>query len=562
MALVPRRGAEHAPHQAKFLALNAPDGLRFQDHPANQVLSPDGRSIVVVGRADDGVDRLYLRAFDDASWRGLPGTEGAYFPFWSGDGRYVGFFAANKLKKIAVGGGTPETICDAAAGRGGTWNKDGLIVFAPGASGPLMQVRAEGGPVTPATTLDVTRGEVGHRFPRFLPDGRRFLYATIPLKDGGHESWIQTLGSSKRTFVLNSDGVPSFAPPDRLVYRRNKTLFTQAFDPASGKVSGEPRALVEAGLPTGFMASPTSSVGGGDVLSFTPPLDDRTDLVWFGVDGVQQGTVPLTPGRYEDLRLSPDATRVLGTRYDHQNPQTAGSDIWLVDLVHGGGSRVTFDPQFEMGPAWAPDGRSYVFASNKTGAYRTYTKSAAGAGDAVAISEERGLVQNPDDVTPDGKYVVFETQEPTTGRDLWVLDIRGGKPPVVFLDSPANEDAARVSPDGRWIAYVSDETGRDELYVQTFPAPGSKVQVSNGGAKLPAWRHDGGRLFWVAPDRSLMAADVAEGGGFRTGAPVKLLRFPREVSGFDVAPDGKRVLVSMDSSHAAGRSIGVVLDWE
>jgi Tol biopolymer transport system component/tRNA A-37 threonylcarbamoyl transferase component Bud32 len=562
-AVAPRGGtAANATRGAKFVALNAPGGMRFSDQPGDVVVAPDGRSIVIVATTDDGTSRLYLRRFDDPAWRTLPGTEGAYFPFWSGDGRYLGFFASNKLKKIAIGGGTAETICDAAAGRGGTWNQDGLILFAPGPSGPLMQVKAEGGAVTEATELDAAKGEVGHRFPRFLPDGRHFMYASVPVHEGGHDSWLASLGSKERKLVVNSDGVPSFAAPDRLVYRRNKTLYVQSFDPIAGHLSGEPRPLVEAGLAEGFMASPTSSAPGSGVLAFMPLLDVSSELVWFSLDGVQGDTLPLAAGQYNDVRFSPDGTRVATARFERDNPLTSGSDIWLIDLARRNGSRVTFDPQFEFSPVWSPDGKTIFYNGNKTGAYLIYRLSAEGAGEPVAISKARGLSQSPNDITPDGRQLVFGSQEPQTGFDLWILDTAGGTPPVPYLNTAYNDFNARLSPDGRWIAYTSNENGRDEVYVQSFPTLGSKVQVSNGGADSPVWRRDGKRLFFLAPDGSLMAADVTPGAALRVAAPVKLFRFPRSTNFYDITPDGQRVLASMSASDAAGRTIGVILDWD
>jgi len=562
-AMAPRGGAAvPQAHGAKFFALNAPDGVRFNDQAADFAVAPDGRTIVVAIPGDNGTPRLVLRRFDDPAWRPLPGTDGAYSPFWSADGRFVGFFAADKLKRVAISGGTPDTICEAAAGRGGTWNRDGVIVFAPGSSGPLMQVKAEGGPVTPATELDTTRGEVGHRFPRFLPDGRHFFYATIPAKDGGHESWMATLGSKERTLVLTSDGVPTFAPPDRLVYRRNKTLFNQSFDPASGKVSGDPRALVEAGEAAGLLAAPTSSAAGTDVLAYIPLVDDSTTLDWFTLDGVQGETIPLPKGQYSEVEFSPDGTRAAISRFDRDNPVMAGSDVWIVDLARKSGSRVTFDPQFEFGPVWSPDGRSLFYSGNKTGAYLIYRISAEGAGDPVAISKPRGLSQQPTTITPDGRRIVFVTQEAKTGYDLSILDTSGDAPPAPYLATPVNEQQGRISPDGRWVAYTSDETGRDELYIQSFPTPGSKVQVSNAGAAAPVWARDGRRLYFLLADSSLMAADVTPGASIRVAAPVKLFRFPRPIFGYDVTPDGKRILAALAAGDAAGRSIGFVLDWD
>lgn len=563
IAFAPRGNSAAGTAQGpKFVALNAPEGLRFTDQPANAAVSPDGSAIAVAAVTDEGIGHLFVRRFDDPLWRSLPGTERAQFPFWSPDGRHIGFFASNKLKKIAIGGGTADTICSAPVPRGGTWNQDGLILFTPGSAGPIMQVRAEGGEVTPATELDAARGEVNHRFPRFLPDGKHFFYGTIPAREGGHESWLGSLGSKERTLVVLSDGVPSFAPPDRLIYRRNKTLFVQTFDPAAGRLSGEPRALVEANLPVGFMSSPTSSTAGDSVMAFVPLVDLKSTLVWFGLDGVQGETLPLPPGQFADVRISPDGTRAAASRNESDNPLTAGSDIWLVDLARKSGSRVTFDPQFEFSPVWSPDGRAIYFNSNKTGAYLIYKLPVDGAGDAVAISKPQGLMQTPDDITPDGRQIIYEPNEPKTGNDIAILDTAGDKPPVPYLNGPASETQARLAPDGRWIAYVSAESGHDELYVQSFPTPGSKIQVSNAGAREPAWSRDGKRLLYIAPDDSLMAADVTLGAAMRISDARPLFRFPRKVFTFDLAPDGKRLLATMATSDSAGRSLGVIFDWD
>jgi Tol biopolymer transport system component len=535
--------------------------MRFSVQSADLAVAPDGQSIVVVASTENGSPRLYLRRFDDPAWRPLPGTESAYFPFWSADGRSVGFFAANKLKRAPIGGGTADSICDAAGGRGGTWNKDGVIVFAPGNFGPLMQVKAEGGPVTPATELDASRGEVGHRFPAFLPDGKHFLFATIPSTDSGHETFLATLGSKGRTAVVSSDGVATFAPPDRLVFRRNKTLYVQSFDPDTGHLAGEARSLVEAGLASGFMASPSSSAAASGVLAFVPLTDLSTELTWFSSEGVQGETLPLPSGQYTDVRFSPDGARAATARFDLDSLRKAASDLWIVDIARKSGSRVTFESQFEFAPIWSPDGRTIYYNGNKTGGYLIYRLSAEGAGQSVAISKPRGLSQQPDDITPDGRDIVFEAEESSTGKDLWILDTAGDKAPVKYLVTPFNEEQARVSPDGRWIAYVSNESGQSELYVQSFPETGSKIQVSNGGASLPLWRRDGKRLFFVAPDGSLMASDATPGAALKVEPPVKLFRFPRPPVAYDVTPDGKRLLAAMSKGDSEGRTIGVILDW-
>ena len=260
-----RRAATGATRGAKFLALNAPGGMRFTDQTGDISVAPDGRSIVVVATSDDGTSASTCVV--SMILLGAPSREPKRRTSRSGRGTVVSWDSSRrtKLKKIAIGGGTAETICDAAAGRGGTWNQDGVIVFAPGPSGPLLQVKAEGGAVSPATELDAAKRRDRASLSAFPSRRAAFLYSSVPVREGGHDSWLGTLGAKARTLVVNSDGVPSFAEPDRLVYRRNKTLYVQSFDPGTGRVSGEPRALVEAGLTEGFMASPSSSAAGAGV---------------------------------------------------------------------------------------------------------------------------------------------------------------------------------------------------------------------------------------------------------------------------------------------------------
>jgi len=557
----PSAASAGGPRTAKYVTLPAPPSLRFTDQPTNMGLAPDGRSIVAVAVGDDAVPRLYWRRFEDPEWKMLPGTENAYQPFWSPDGRFVGFFAADKLRKIAVAGGTSESIVGAAAGRGGAWGAGDVIVFAPGAEGPLMQVGAGGGTVTPATELDASHGEVGHRFPRFLPDGKHFLYASIPARDGQVDTWIGTMGSKERALVVRSDGVADFAAPDRLVYYRNATLIVQTMDPLTGRLSGEPRTLGPARQPGGFLASPTASAAGGDVLAFIPTIDASTQVVWFGLDGVQGEALPLPHSGYGQVRLSPDGTRAVVSNFSLD--ASAGSDVWTIDLLRRTGARATFDSDIEFAPIWSPDGRTIYYSGNKTGSYLIYRMPSEGAADPVALTKPRGLTQTPDSASPDGRRILCETEESKTSRDLLILENSGAASDLVpYLATPASEFNGAVSPDGRWAAYDSDETGKSELYVQAFPVPGSKIQISNGGGGFAAWSRDGKRLFYLGPDQALMAVDITPGASLRAGSPVKLFRFPRLVEAFDLAPDGKRVLATMTANDDYGRAINLIFDWD
>jgi serine/threonine protein kinase len=551
-----------------------PSVVRFQV-PAPEKLnvdiarpSPDGRSLAILAGG-----RLWIRPIDSLELKGLVGTEGASWPFWSPDSAFLGFFAQGKLKKISVDGGPPQTLCDAPAPRGGTWNRDGVIVFAPGSTGALERVSAVGG-----ATVPVTKTTGSHRYPEFLPDGRHFLY----LAREGPETRGVTLGSldgmapvrlvtddSSATFVpseTSGDLVASRSSQGHILFVRQATLMAQPFDLDRLQVSGDLFPVAEhvgnvAGV--GFGQFATSENG---VLAYWNSGALGREYLWIDRSGQQIGQA-FPAGDWPDFRLSRDEKRLVFSQNESGN-----QDIWVRDLVRGVRTRLSFDAGQDNLPIWSADGLRALWPSNRQGgSYNLFVKSATGAGQEelfLTLGTPTGWAT---DWSKDGRHILYQIPGTNTGQDLWIARGDGnasadGKP-IPFLRGPFDEQNGVFSPDSRWIAYVSNESGLDEVYVQPFPLSGGRWQVSTGGGIDPRWRQDGSELFYLSSDHHLMAAPVrAVGVNFETGVPIGL--FPIQAFSaavirdqYAVSADGKRFLVSRRPGDAAADPITVVVNW-
>jgi serine/threonine protein kinase len=524
-------------------------------------VSPDGLRLAFVASDASGKALLWVRPLDSPNAQPLSGTEDASYAFWSPDSRFIGFFAGGKLKKIELNGGTVQTLCGASIPRGGSWSSSGVIVFGPSPNEPLYQVSVTGGPASPLTKLEPSRQESSHRWPHFLPDGRHFLYSVL----GGPQSqgiYVTSLDGKENRRLLNiSNSIAMYAAPGYLLFRREATLMGQAFDLNKLQLSGEPFPVAEqvgfdlSTFQTYFSASQTG------VLAYSVATGGKTQLTWMDRTGKEIGLVG-QPANYIRPALSPDGKRVAVDGSDIQGNR----DIWLLDLANGNPTRFTFDPAQELFAVWSPDGSRVVFGSDRAGPRNLYQKSATGA------SKEELLLKSdfnayPVDWSRDGRFIAYVINDPKTKIDVWALPLFGDQKPFPIANTEASERGAKFSPDGRWLAYVSDESGIPQIYVQSFPASGGKWQVSDSGGYYIAWRHDGKELFYVSAEKKMIAVDIkGEGGNFEVGARKALfdLRIPTFTSAqaqFAVTADGQKFLIVNTFGENKSEPITVALNW-
>ncbi len=518
-------------------------------------LSPDGRQIVYVG-SSDGASRLWLRSLAITKAQPLAGTEGATFPFWAPDSRSVGFFAGGALKRLDLGGGAPQTLAPAIGGRGGMWNANGVILVALGTSGPLMRVSATGGEVVAATTLGPQQSS--HRWPLALPDGRRFLFyvfgapATAGIYLGAFDGTAPTrLTPADSAGVYLPEGAETLREGGWLLWVRAGTLVAQRLDVSRRALTGEPVSLADHVATSGTLLSAVSVAATG-LVAYRTAGDSRRQLIWVDRSGKALGTLG-APDQGEvvyaslSVSLSPDSRRVAVTR------RVAGNtDLWLLDATRM--SRATFDAGVDQVPLWSPDSRRIVFNSNRTGQFDLYQKLTSGAG-----VEERLVASDqfkaPTSWSADGRFLLYNSIDPQTSEDLWIVPMTGESTPSLFLRTPFRELWGAFSPDGRWVAYMSNESGRMEIYVRPFKGPaaagadanlsGGQWQISTAGGLYPRWRPDGRELFYLNAAGEMMAATIkVNGPTLAPGVPVTL--FSRQTFGvargerpFDVAADGR-----------------------
>jgi Tol biopolymer transport system component len=524
-------------------------------------VSPDGRRIVFGVIPTEASFPLWMRQLDALAGQPLAGTERGAYPFWSGDSRWIGFFSDGKLRKISATGGPAITVCDAPSGRGGTWNRDGVIVFATRASGGLHRVSAEGGASTPLTQA---APEESHRWPYFLPDGKRFLFLAL----GGGEAQGGTIyvGSldpgEKPKPVLQARSSVAYAN-GHILFVREGSLMAQPFDLGKLATTGdafpvaEKVALSESTGRAGFFVSEN-----GVLTYFTGEALSGSRLGWFNRTGAEVSSLPEQLA-YRPFRISPDDRWAAVTIQD-----AAGGnwDLWLLDLARGVRTRFTSDAARDRFPVWSPDGKQIVFSSSrKGGPDDLYIKPASGLTMEEALLEGSGD-KRPEDWSPDGRFLLYTTASGTQTRDdLWLLPMTGERKPVAFVRTEFNESHGRFSPDGRWVAFASNEGGRDDIYVVPFPGPGPKVRVSTGGGREPYWSRDGKEIFFRTPDYSkMMVAQVAARGAQFEVVTVKPLFDLRSVRGpswvYSVTRDG-RFLVNTSVEVVSADPITLVVNW-
>ncbi len=531
--------------------------------PLSFAISPDGRRLVF-SASNEGKSQLWVRPLDSLAAQPLAGTFGASYPFWSPDSASVGFFADAQLKRIDLVGGAAQVLANAPVGRGGAWSREGSIIFAPSAGGPLSKVPATGGNPVPVTRFE--SGQASDRFPQFLPDGRHFVYFVQGGPGEGIYAGSLDGGSSKRLAKADAPAVSS--PSGFLIFPRQNTLFAQAFDSKKQELSGNPFPVAEQVAYDLITYAPGFSVSQGIIAYRTRSPSGARQLTWLDRSGKSVGTVgdPDTAS-LADVELSPDGKRVAVDRTVKGN-----TDIWLIDAARGVPTRFTFDAAIDFRPVWSPDGSRVVFNSDRTGARNLYWKLSSGSG-ADELLLESDQTKAPNDWSPDGRFLLFRIIALQTGFDLWVLPISGDRKPFPFMTTPFEERDGQFSPDGKWIAYQSNESGRFEIYIQPFPGPGEKFQISSNGGAQPRWNKNGKEIFYVSLDSKMMAAPVklfGDGQSLETGTPAAL--FPIRIAGgplfgankqqYAVSSDGQLFLVNLDLDEGAASPITLIYNWK
>jgi len=551
-------------------AVTAPAGETVVPEAAQIAISPDGHWLAFTVVDSAGIARLCARPLESLAAQLLPGTEGAICPFWSPDSRFVAFFAEGKLKKIPVGGGPAQVICDTPDGRGGSWSKDGVIVFAPLATGPLLRVSADGGETVVVARPDSTRHETGLRFPRFLPDGRHFLYVSLPRKQAGFDVHIGALDSRDRRLIMTAGSAPIYIEPGYLLFVRGDRLLAQRFGRSSLRPAGQVIPLGDSPPVSTFEGAPRLSASATGVLVHPATSVSNTRLVWLDRAGRLTGTIPLPPGRYEGPSLSPDGLWAAVTR----STSTTSGDLWKIDLQRVVATRLTFDGLvfpgggYTVGGYWSPDGRRIAIQYNRSGSYDVYQVLTTGTGRPEPLVQSNVALKAPATWSPDGKYLVFSQNDEATGWDLWLLPLQGDRTPVPYLRTPFNEITATISPDGRWLAYDSDETGTPEIYVRSFPEPGEKYRVTTSGGTAAQWSKDGRELLiwttgqYLTTYGPVLSVGVETTPSFRAGTPRVLFTPLQDLVGIGATSDLKRFLATIQVAGAAPPSITVMLNWQ
>ncbi len=546
-------------------AISGASGASPVGGAGNSAISPDGRRVAFVGIGAEGRQGLWIQELDQIRARLLSGTEGVSHPFWAPDSQRVAFFAKGKLHRVSLLDGRVAEICDAPQGRGGSWSRAGTIVFAPAVTGGLAAVSEVGGPVRPVTKIETPEQEISHRFPSFLPDGKRFVYIADPGAgtDEGRIFLASTEGGERR-LLYRSRRAPVYAEPGYLIDAIDDRLVARRFDPESAELRGEPVRLEEA--TPGFVNTQerAASVATSGALLVPSVGNHGTRVVWLDRRGRRLGEVPLPRGSFSLPKISPDGRRVTMVA---EGSKGSEADLWVVDLVSEEASRLTFTPGTERYPVWSPDGAHLVFQTDRDGPNDLWIRPSTGGGSERALYASPAAWKVPSSWV--GSTLAFEIQEPETGFDIGLLrPDRPAEPPVRLLHSAMSERSPAISPDGRWLAFDSNESGREEVYVVSLPDAKIKYQVTAEGGVAPVWTQGGRELLYLTPASMIAAVRVALGDTLAFSAPSTLFPMPRSEwssgvgvgFGLDVTKDGSRFIL-LEPDNDGGQSLLVITNW-
>ena len=523
-------------------------------------LSPDGSALAFVATGADGISQLWLRRFATIAAMRIPGTDGATYPFWSPDGQSIAFFADAALKRVDLGGGPPRVIAEAPHGRGGSWNSSGTILFAPSTTGVIRRVSADGDDVQDETVLAAPRGETSHRWPQFLPDGRRFLFFARTPQQDAEGVYLGALGSREATLVASSRFGGAFAPPDRVLYITEGALLARSIDPSTGEPRGDPMPVADGvGGSSNFYPAFTVSAAGVLVSAHT---GDAADLVWLDRSGQYVSTA--ARGQFVDFRLSNDGRLLAVAEVDRESGL---SDLYVLDLQRGARTRLTSERATDASPTWSPDGADLLFRSNRERVHDLYVRSRI-RNESERLVLRSGVGKYPTSWSQDAKRVLFHTRDEKTQYDVWMAPLGAGGAAQPLIASRFNDVQAQFSPDDRLVAFASDETSAFEVYVQSLTPGDKRWQVSAGGGMDPRWSPDGRELFYIAPDGWLMSVGVSAVGEDDMPAPRRLFQLPHPgtpaspfISVYNVGGDAARFLVRRPIEDPRSNPLTVLVNW-
>jgi len=526
--------------------------------PARVTVSPDGLRVAFIANNAEGKRVLWVRQLDSLTAQLLVGTDGAVSPFWSSDSRLIGYFANGKLFKVDASGGRPQALCDVGENRGGAWNREGVILFA-GLEG-LYRVSAQGG--TPVLATKVAPKEEAHRWPYFLPDGRHFVFLADASSAEDHHIRLGSLDSQDSQILFGAVSRIAYAPPGYLIYVSQGALVALTFDARALKVTGDPATIAEHIAEVGTNHEFDFSVSNDGVLTYQAG-NPNSQLTWFDRTGKKLNSVGES-ANYDTVAFSPDERRAAVTLLDADGRV---ADVWLLDVTRGGISRLTFDPSGEGNPIWSPDGNKIVYSSNRLGGAQVnlFEKAASGAGDDQLLLQT-DAAKYATSWSRDGQSILFESWALRAKAGVWLLPLTGERQPKPLLQAVAFDQAGgQFSSDGRFVAYMSNESGRTEVYVRPFPLSDDKWQISSGGGQFPSWRADGKELFYITGEGSLMSAEVRASGKFESNVPEQLFRTNIKNQGnglsYAAAANGQRFLVNTFVEGDNPAPLIVVINW-